>query len=709
MSALPPYAVQSNALPVALDHPLDLAHQSIEIPGTRRPGQTGHYRNAAFPNFTTVETPEKQFPRSDYEMFNFGLGRCYDRPCLGHRPINPTTGELEPFYIWQSYKDVDRRRTDFGSGLLKLQADGTFGPIPRTRWSVGIWTHNRPEWQIVHHACAAYSLVVISLYETLGPAVVEFCINHAEVHLVVSSASHIPDLLRNAHATPTLKVIVCADRWQDLQPVEPKLISVGDQRRVLKSWGEQLGISVYDMEEIESLGRAHPSPHIPPSPSDKISVCYTSGTTGMPKGAVLLHRTIAAAAVANLHGQNWAGAEEVFFSYLPLSHIFERFFESIMFTLGGQIGYSCGDNLKLLEDVQILKPSIFLSVPRVLNRIYQAVLAQLDGPGFKGNLARRALQSKLHNLKVHGSNTHFLWDRLVFNKVKQALGGRVRIIGTGSAPISPEVLSFLKVAFICETSEGYGSTENAGTCTKTFLEDVDPNGTVGPPQVGQEIKLVDVPDMKYFSTDKPYPRGEICTRGEMCIPEYYKDEAKTKELIDSEGWQHSGDIGLIDEKGRIKIIDRIKNLVKLAQGEYVALEKVEGAYSVNPLVAQVYVHGDSLKSYLVAIVVVDPPAFQEFCNKLIGRAIATSEACLVPEIRKAVLNELDQTAKTAKLMGFERIRNVYLTDEAFSVENDLLTPTFKLKRNVAKSKFEPICQKLYEEHESTGGETKMKL
>jgi len=710
MSALPPYAITNNALPVPNNSPIDLNKQSVEMPGTRKPGQTGHYRNAAFAKFTTIETPDKRFPRTDYEVFNFGLGRSYDKPCLGHRPINPVTGELESFYVWQSYKDVDRRRTEFGSGLIRLQAEGKLGTSDKTGWTVGIWTHNRPEWQIVSHACSAYSLVVISLYETLGPTVVEYCINHAETRLVVSSASHIPDLLRNAHATPSLKIIVSADRWQDLQPVEPKTISASDQRRVLKSWGEQVGVGVYDIEEIEAIGRAHPTAHIPPSPSSVNSICYTSGTTGMPKGAVLLHRTITAACISNLHGSAWAqGDQDLFFSYLPLSHIFERFFEAVILAMGAPIGYSCGDNLRLLEDVQLLKPTIFLSVPRVLNRIYQAVLAQLDGPGFKGSLGRKALQAKLQNLKTSGSNTHYLWDRLVFNKVKQALGGRVRIIGSGSAPISPDVISFLKVAFITQVSEGYGSTENSGTCTKCYGEDMDPNGTVGPPQAGVEIKLVDVPDMKYFSTDKPYPRGEICVRGEGCIPAYYKDDAKTKELIDSEGWQHSGDIGMIDEKGRFKIIDRIKNLLKLAQGEYVALEKVEGAYSVSPLISQIYLHGDSLKSYLVAVIVPEPAIFQEFANKVTGKAITAEDACSSAEVRQAVLKEMDKTASTAKLLGFERIRNIHLTMEPFSIENELLTPTFKLKRPVAKSKYAEVCQKLYEEHDARAGESKMKL
>lgn len=154
------------------------------------------------------------------------------------------------------------------------------------------------------------------------------------------------------------------------------------------------------------------------------------------------------------------------------------------------IGFSCGDNLRLLEDFALLKPTRIVSVPRVLNRIYQAVNHQIStAPGLKGKLARKALQTKLDNLRDHQTFHHALWDRIVFKKVKAALGGRVRLIGSGSAPIAPEVLDFLKVAFVTEVTEGYGSTENTGTCTKGFMGDHMPAGTVGAPQVGIEVKV----------------------------------------------------------------------------------------------------------------------------------------------------------------------------------------------------------------------------
>lgn len=713
MTSLPPYAVTNSPLPVPITNTLDLNKQAIEVPGTRKAGQTGHFRNALFPDFTTVEAPNMNFPKTEYESFNHGLGTAFDKPCLGHRPINPTTGDFEPFFIWQSYAEIDKRRTEFGSGLIKLRKDGSLGAGDLTGWTIGIWTQNRPEWQVCYQACAAYSLVVVSLYETLGPKIVEYCINHSDTRLVMASAVHIPTLLTNATSYPGLKVIVSADTWESLEPLpKPKAGSVGDRKNALKQWGKQLGILVLDILEVEAIGRENPSAHIPPSPSSTISICYTSGTTGLPKGAILLHRSMAASAVANLHGNAFVGTDEMYLSYLPLSHIFERFLQSTCFAIGQPIAFACGDNLRLLEDIKLAKPTRFVSVPRVLNRIYQAVNAQLNQPGFKGYLARQALSTKIDRLRSTGAIRHSLWDRIVFNKVKDALGGRVKLIASGSAPIAPEVLEFLKVAFVTDAIEGYGATENTGTATRCSPEDPEPAGTVGPPQVGVEFKLVDVPDMKYFTTDKPHPRGEICVRGEVCIPGYLNDETKTNELIDSEGWQHSGDIGLVDEKGRLKIIDRIKNLLKLSQGEYVALEKVEGVYSLNNLIAQIFVHGDSLESHLIAIIVPDPVTFGPFASKVLGKPMTDPNemklACEDKKVLDRVLKELDQSV-SQKLMGFEKVKQIYLTLEPFTAENDLLTPTMKLKRNVAKEKFAKVIKSLYDEARAGSNQSKMKL
>ncbi|CAG8756377.1 14102_t:CDS:2, partial [Acaulospora colombiana] len=181
-----------------------------------------------------------------------------------------------------------------------------------------------------------------------------------------------------------------------------------------------------------------------------------------------------------------------------------------------------------------LKPTLFPTVPRLLTRVCSKLQqATISAPGIKGALSRRAVAVKLERLENGLGNTHPLWDRILFNKVKQALGGRVRKIVTGSAPIASEVLQFMRIAFCCDIAEGYGQTEGVASATISF-EGENKAGHVGGPMTCCEIKLVDVPEMNYFATDKPFPRGELCYRGTNAFLGYYKDEAKTKETIDEE-------------------------------------------------------------------------------------------------------------------------------------------------------------------------------
>ena len=352
---------------------------------------------------------------------------------------------------------------------------------------------------------------------------------------------------------------------------------------------------------------------------------------------------------------------------------------------GGLIGYSTGSPLRLIEDIQTLKPNILPSVPRVLNKIYQAIAANLHAPGLKGALFRRGVAAKLERLKRTGDPTHPFWDRIVFNKVREIIGGRVELLGSGSAPLNPEVMDFLKVTLACEVIQGYGMTENCGTCTRPFPKDPTASGTVGLPQPVNEIKLLDVPNMGYSVLDKPYPRGEICVRGANCFSGYYKSEyptfsfslalktshvldlrsnrlvqidpEATREMIDEEGWVHTGDIGLIDKVGRLKIIDRAKNIMKLSQGEYVALERIENVYSTCPVVQQIYVHGDSLQSYLVAIVIPDPVVLAKVASEVWRKVVsekdskALDEAVRDEKVVKAVLDVLTKDGVRYGLKG----------------------------------------------------------
>jgi len=471
-------------------------------------------------------------------------------------------------------------------------------------------------------------------------------------------------------------------------------------KKILTTWADVQKVKLLELREIEQIGKAYPLEPIPATIEQIAMICYTSGTTSDPKGVVLKHGNLALACEANLSGILFPD-NATMLSYLPLAHIYERLAELLCICIGAGIGYFTGDPLRLLEDAQILKPEYFPSVPRVLNKIYHGAMLAGDVPNFRGAIFRKAVAVKLDKLRTTGINTHPLWDKLVFGKVRAVLGGNLIIVTCGSAPISPEVMDFLKIALCCEVTEGYGMTENCGTCCRCWPGDPASSGFVGSPQPFNEIKLLDVPAMGYSTDDRPNRRGELCVRGWNCFSTYYKDEKNTKETVDEDGWVHTGDVAEIDECGRFKIIDRVKNIMKLAQGEYVALEKIENMYSSSSLVAQIYIHGDSLQSFLLAVLVPDPGPFSQVVADVLGKKVdvsntATLEAAAkYPKVNAAVLAILAKEAKRNALKGFETIKRIHISLEPFAVENGTMTPTFKLRRKESYAKYKAELDALY--------------
>ncbi|OSD01625.1 acetyl-CoA synthetase-like protein [Trametes coccinea BRFM310] len=671
-------------LPIPENPAADYKKQCVEVPGTKRPGQTAHYRTSAYP-FVTLDTPNTF--TNLLQIFDEGKRRAQDRLFLGHRPVVSTQPlKYADYYEWQTWPEVDARRRAIGSALHNLFQSGVLGggDLP----TVGIWSKNSPTWQIIDLALHAYGKVGVSLYDTLGKDSAEFILNHAELTVVFATPDHIPALLKLAPQTPRLKMIIAMDPLSS------------ETKSVLSAWGETVNVQVKDLSELEELGRANLVDVVPATADQVATICYTSGTTGQPKGVVISHGSMAQAVYGYLH-QFSLDNETTMLSFLPLAHIYERVMELITVSMGGQIGYASGDPLMLLDDLRVLRPHFMPSVPRVLNRIYQSAMSAGAAPGLKGALFRKAVATKLHNLRTKGEFHHALYDRLVFRKIHNVLGGRVRIITSGSAPISANVMDFLKIGLLASMVEGYGMTENCGAFVRTWTDDASASGTVGAPLPNAELKLIDVPSMGYSADDKPYPRGEICMRGTQRFTCYYKDPKKTAETIDEEGWLHTGDVGALDDCLRLKIIDRVKNIMKLAQGEYVALENVENVYSGSPLVSQVFVHGDSLQSYLIAVVVPDPVQFAVLVSRIKGKPVtpedvaALAEATKDPQVAAAVLAELTKQAKKQGLKGFEQVRRIYLTLEALTTENGCLTPTLKIRRKETYEHFKQPLDALY--------------
>jgi len=358
------------------------------------------------------------------------------------------------------------------------------------------------------------------------------------------------------------------------------------------------------------------------------------------------------------------------------------------------MGYYQGDVRKLFDDITVLKPTVFVTVPRLLGRLYDKVMEAITVGGITQVVFEQAYSAKVDNLR-QGYLTHTIWDNLVFSKIKGRLGGNVRFIITGSAPLAPNLMDFLRVCFCCPVLEGYGQTETVCAGTRTLLWDTD-TGHVGVPMPTIEVKLVDVPEMKYFATDNP-PRGEICFRGPTCTSGYFRNPEKTKELIDEHGWLHSGDVGCIFPNGNVRIVDRVKNIFKLSIGEYVAPEKIEQIITQSKYVAQAFVYGESLKASVVAVLVPDAEVLQKWAEENNHPSKGDFPAlCQDEVVNKLIFDDMTAVGKKQDLKSFEFPRKIFLSSVPFSVENDIFTPTFKLKRPQAKAAYTEHLAKLYE-------------
>eukprot|EP00908_Phaeocystis_cordata_P013993 Transcript_25102.p1 GENE.Transcript_25102~~Transcript_25102.p1 ORF type:complete len:624 (-),score=271.51 Transcript_25102:79-1950(-) len=487
------------------------------------------------------------------------------------------------------------------------------------------------------------------------------------------------------------------------------VVAYGAVSAELRAQCASAGFKLVLFDELEAAGgKALPllSQLQEPGAADIALLCYTSGTTGDPKGAMLSHGNVISATAM----QSFPYApgkflinedvQEVHLSYLPLAHIFETVVMNSMLSLGGAVGFYQGDTLKILDDLQALRPTVFVSVPRLYNRIYDKIVGGAAAKGYVAStLFSKGLAAKLAAFDATGALTHRLWDTLVFKKVAAQLGlDRCHTMFTGSAPLSDTVKDFMRVAFAVKFVEGYGMTESAAA--GTLCNPLDPSkGHVGAPVVSIEIKLQDVPEMNYLSSGAP-PRGEICMRGPSVFKGYFMMPDKTAETVDGEGWLHTGDIGEWTGVGTLKIIDRKKNIFKLAQGEYVAAEKIENVCMRVPLVAQCFVYGDSLQSYLVGIVVPDAEEVVKWAGAK-GVAAPSAEAVVAGaeggQLAADIQQQMAAACKEAKLQGFEMVKKVALEPEVWSVENGILTPTFKLKRNEAKKKYIEQINAMYAE------------
>jgi long-chain acyl-CoA synthetase len=320
---------------------------------------------------------------------------------------------------------------------------------------------------------------------------------------------------------------------------------------------------------------------------------------------------------------------------------------------------------------------------------------------------KRAIEIKMKDYVETGMYKNILLDNLIFKEVRKSVGGRLRFLLVGSAPIDGYIINFLRCALSAEIMEGYGQTEDmAGVLLTKTCDPVTQH--VGGPGIWAELKLIDQPELGYTvknvdkETGKSRPSGELCVRGPVLFKGYFRNPEKTKEAIDKDGWLHSGDIAMIipEHGNAMRIVDRVKNLFKLQQGEYISPEKVENIYENCKYVEQIFIYGNSLKNYLICIV---HPKFNDIIEFLKSKGIndVDNNNCINyfedQDLKDAIIKEMDTFGRQNGLKGFELPKKIYLFKDKFSVENQIITPTMKIRRHIAKKIFEEQINKLYEE------------
>ncbi len=419
--------------------------------------------------------------------------------------------------------------------------------------------------------------------------------------------------------------------------------------------------------------------------SDWATIIYTSGTTGEPKGAVLTHGNFLSniedvISVIDLY------SEDTYLSFLPLSHVFERMAGHFLSNhQGAAVAYAESIDT-VAENMLEIRPTVMVSVPRLYEKIYARIIENVEmGSPVKRKIFYWSIgvgRKYVHHIMKKqpipfALNARFkIAKKLVFDKLSERVGGRLRFFVSGGAPLSAEIAEFFASAGLI-ILEGYGLTETSPVISVNLLDNFK-FGTVGPPLPSVEVKIAE--------------DGEILTRGPHVMVGYFKKEEATKEVIDEEGWFHTGDIGLIDEDGFLKITDRKKNIIVTSGGKNIAPQPIENALTTTQYIEQAVVIGDKRK-YCTAIIVPALEAVKNWAAEQ-GKTVNTYEDVLKLEgLRELIRQEIDKV--NANLARYETIKNFIFAREPFSIDSGELTPSLKVKRNVVEQHYRQEIDQMY--------------
>jgi len=540
---------------------------------------------------------------------------------------------------------------------------------------VAIIAESRPEWLIADLGVLAAGAVTVPIYPTLSALQVRYILQDSGARMaIVSTKLQLEKIQEIRHQLPALEAVVAMDAaTAGLTPsvVSFQTVSERGHTRMTAEWG---------------AGRVFKDTARAVKPDALATIIYTSGTTGEPKGVMLHHSqlesNLKAAAVALEVSQ-----DDVALSFLPLSHAFERMVAYVYLLCGVTLIFAESFDT-IGRDVTLVKPTLLTGVPRVYEKLQARIMEKgLAAPGFRATLFKWGLQAGLAraHASLRGQTAGpidrlqaALADRLVFEKVRAALGGRVRYLVSGSAPLAPSVAEFFHAVGL-PIIEGYGLTETAPILTVN-PPDAPRVGTVGRALPGVELKIA--------------ADGEILARGPNIMAGYYNKPQATADAL-KDGWFHTGDVGTIDAEGYLAITDRKKDLLVTSGGKKIAPQPIETTLKRNPLIAEAVVLGDRRK-YAAALIVPDFVALERRLKEL-GRPPSDRTALVSRDDVVALYQEIVD-ALNLELSQFERIKKIAILPREFTIESGELTPTLKVKRKVVEERWREEIEKMYGEH-----------
>ena len=626
------------------------------------------------------------------------MHRFRDRPCLGRRLKIGENERGEPIfekkYTYFTYNDVLSMCEKFAKNLHEKKTELiTEDSYKDKKFNlVGIFAKNCTEWVVADMGCQMDSVTTATLYATLGHDAFNYICEQTKIKTILVS----PDLvqllceLKQKFNLENLKNAILFD-----------LTTNCDSKKELNKL-TQAGFKAFSfkVDFLKENNKIKNTDLILSQPETIMTICYTSGTTGDPKGVMLSQKNMISVLETVIKDSSVPLDENgTHISFLPLAHIFERMVISGFMGAAAKVGFISGSvRTTLMEDMSILGPTLLFTVPRVLQTVRTKIFDGFNAlTGWKRKLAYTAYYTKIENYKKYGIITHLIYDKLIFKKIRAMFGNKLKTVLCASAPMPKELADDFKVFLSIPIIEGLGMTELSGSAFCTNYRDLT-NFTAGGVTSGVKMIIKSVPDLGYTIDDMidgvNCPAGEICLKGPLIFNGYYKNDSENAKAFDEDGYFHTGDVGRIYPNlgNGLKIVDRIKEIFKLSQGEYIIPAKLESIYSKSNLIQQIMIFGNSSLNNIIAIIC--PDKFH--C----ARELEISEDELVKDeenqkLKNLIINDLNRLATEANLNGLEKVKYVLLTFEGFTIDNKCMTPTMKIVRKKVEIRYKNRLQKLY--------------